>query len=394
LVCLKRMKQSKSPARNGGSELSSQDLLALVESIRLSLEQFFNDRSAVERAAKHGRAPNAPPIERGYVPIQSVLDTYPHLQTLCKDVRFLKAAILDSTTLKLSTDGNLVKKRSNDDIEKSNKSIVVRWTAASGNPTIEQITSVFDPYSVRVLLRSEKKLAHAVFEKYALQQKYLAASKGCVLMLNGAQVTIYPEIDYYKRARSRAKLNLLSSSNGNHADETLSDEEPSESCSKRVGPSPDSYELIPIPPVSRARTVYVPLDPVAAASISETQQAAAAASAASALVSASDVKECSVIDLFSAARAAPADSDIVITHEPQGNVVVIRLEKGRTYDFELHQHTEVITCLSGSFVLETAEKSYPVNTGCAIRVPVGVRHRWGAQSEAVVLTHFGKSPAK
>jgi len=131
-------------------------------------------------------------------------------------------------------------------------------------------------------------------------------------------------------------------------------------------------------PVARARTVYVPLDPLAAAAVAEAQAANA------------ESKCCTVIDYVSVTREAPCDSDVVVTHESQGPVVVLRLEKGRTYDFEVHQQTEISSCISGSFVLETAEKNYVVHPGSAIRVPAGVRHRWGAQSEAVVLTHFGK----
>lgn len=97
-----------------------------------------------------------------------------------------------------------------------------------------------------------------------------------------------------------------------------------------------------------------------------------------------------VLDLIALGRTLPVDTDHPLTKALAGEVLLIRLEPGRAYPTEVHHHaTETIVALSGSFVIEAAGQSYAIGQGRCCRIPPGLEHRWGTQSEAVVQVHFG-----
>jgi len=97
-----------------------------------------------------------------------------------------------------------------------------------------------------------------------------------------------------------------------------------------------------------------------------------------------------VLDLVTVGRSLPADTDHAITGNLKGKVLLIRLEPGRAYPTEIHQHaTETILALSGRFVIEADGHSYAVSQGQCCRIPPGLEHRWGSDSDAVVQVHFG-----
>lgn len=97
-----------------------------------------------------------------------------------------------------------------------------------------------------------------------------------------------------------------------------------------------------------------------------------------------------VLDLVELAQSVPVDTDHPITSNPVGEVLIIRLGPGYDYPEEVHAGaTETITALSGRFAIIADGKSYPVHQGQCCRIPPGLHHRWAAESEAIVLVHFG-----
>ena len=97
-----------------------------------------------------------------------------------------------------------------------------------------------------------------------------------------------------------------------------------------------------------------------------------------------------VLDLVALGQSVPPDTDRPITTDIKGDVLVIRLEPGRTYPPEKHDHaTETITALRGRFTIEAGGKSHAVAQGQCCRIPPGLEHRWASESDAVVLVHFG-----
>lgn len=97
-----------------------------------------------------------------------------------------------------------------------------------------------------------------------------------------------------------------------------------------------------------------------------------------------------ILDLIDLAKALPADTDRAITTNLEGDAVIIRLEAGLDYPMEVHDHaTETITALSGCFAILADGRSHAVRQGQCCRIPPGLAHRWAAESEAVVLVHFG-----
>jgi len=97
-----------------------------------------------------------------------------------------------------------------------------------------------------------------------------------------------------------------------------------------------------------------------------------------------------VIDLVALGRSLPVDTDHPISADLKGAVLVIRLEPGRAYPTEVHEHaTETILALAGRFVIEAGGQPYAVSQGQCCRIPPGLEHRWGPDSDAVVKVHFG-----
>jgi len=97
-----------------------------------------------------------------------------------------------------------------------------------------------------------------------------------------------------------------------------------------------------------------------------------------------------VLDLVALGRSLPVDTDHPISADLKGEVLLIRLEPGRAYPTEVHHHaTETILALSGRFVIQADGRSYAVSQGQCCRIPPGLEHRWGPDSDAVVQVHFG-----
>lgn len=97
-----------------------------------------------------------------------------------------------------------------------------------------------------------------------------------------------------------------------------------------------------------------------------------------------------VLDLVALGRSLPVDTDHPISTDLKGEVLLIRLEAGRAYPTEVHHHaTETIVALAGRFVIQAGGRSYAVSEGQCCRIPPGLEHRWGPDSDAVVRVHFG-----
>ncbi|HYE01534.1 MAG TPA: cupin domain-containing protein [Alphaproteobacteria bacterium] len=98
-----------------------------------------------------------------------------------------------------------------------------------------------------------------------------------------------------------------------------------------------------------------------------------------------------VLDLAALGQGLPVDTDHAITAKAAGPVLIIRLAPGE-YPTESHKgRIETITALTGRFSIEAAGGRWDVAQGQCCRIPPGLEHRWGADSEAVVLVHFAEA---
>ncbi|TYR78826.1 cupin domain-containing protein [Priestia megaterium] len=83
------------------------------------------------------------------------------------------------------------------------------------------------------------------------------------------------------------------------------------------------------------------------------------------------------------------DKDHVLKEFQKGSLLPINL-KEQEYKYEVHASVdEMIIAFQGDFVLETETESVTVSEGSMITVPKGVKHRFGYESNALILVAFG-----
>jgi len=85
--------------------------------------------------------------------------------------------------------------------------------------------------------------------------------------------------------------------------------------------------------------------------------------------------------------------DVPLGHVKNGNIVLINL-RPQEFNFEVHEVMERIVCISGKFTMEEFSETTPyrkvvINQGEMAKVPIGVDHRFGNDSDAVILTIIG-----
>jgi quercetin dioxygenase-like cupin family protein len=97
-------------------------------------------------------------------------------------------------------------------------------------------------------------------------------------------------------------------------------------------------------------------------------------------------KNLTLHELSNIGRSLEADKDQLISALTGGNMLLTHIPKG-VYAFEQHTNTEFIFCVDGHIVLETDQDDMALaNAGQLIEVSPGTRHRFGAQSDAVIVT--------
>lgn len=96
--------------------------------------------------------------------------------------------------------------------------------------------------------------------------------------------------------------------------------------------------------------------------------------------------------LASQGRKLEADTDHLIARTGAGGMLLIHVPPG-DYPYEVHGLAEFLICLTGHLMVETdTGESLRAEAGEMIEVSAGVSHRFGAASDAVILTYAQKSP--
>jgi quercetin dioxygenase-like cupin family protein len=86
-------------------------------------------------------------------------------------------------------------------------------------------------------------------------------------------------------------------------------------------------------------------------------------------------------------RSFPGDCDALITRFTSGSMLLIHVPPQEGYAYEVHAAPEYIICLNGTLKMESQHgQAVSVNAGDMIEVPVGLFHRFAADSDAVILT--------
>lgn len=92
-------------------------------------------------------------------------------------------------------------------------------------------------------------------------------------------------------------------------------------------------------------------------------------------------------NLIELGRSLAVDSDHTLRSYNRGHLLLINL-KPQEYHPETHSGAETIIALEGQFSLQTAEASLTVRAGESVTVPPNIEHRFGADSDAVILVLF------
>jgi len=96
-----------------------------------------------------------------------------------------------------------------------------------------------------------------------------------------------------------------------------------------------------------------------------------------------------ITDIIELGSALEVDKDHILKEFQKGSLLLINL-KPQEYAYEQHDNVdEMIIAFKGSFILETESKEVIIPEGSMITVPRGVKHRFGNESDALVLVAFG-----
>ncbi len=97
-----------------------------------------------------------------------------------------------------------------------------------------------------------------------------------------------------------------------------------------------------------------------------------------------------VTDLAVLGRSLAVDTDHLLTRLQDGAALLIHLAPPADYPYESHKVEERIVCIQGKLNLETeAGTCYALLAGQMALIPPGLRHRFAADSDGVILTLFG-----
>ncbi len=96
-----------------------------------------------------------------------------------------------------------------------------------------------------------------------------------------------------------------------------------------------------------------------------------------------------IVSLKKLGHSLEVDKDYVLKEINKGSFILINL-KEKEYPYEVHESAEeMIIAFQGSFVLETEVDSVIIPEGSMVTVPKGVKHRFGDESNALILVAFG-----
>lgn len=95
-----------------------------------------------------------------------------------------------------------------------------------------------------------------------------------------------------------------------------------------------------------------------------------------------------VIDLIQIAQAQAIDTDYSLGELKGANLIRLAPLPNGSYPKEVHVQLEFIVALKGAFSIKTADANYKVKQGQAIKIPANVEHRWGNDSDAIVMVMF------
>ena len=97
-----------------------------------------------------------------------------------------------------------------------------------------------------------------------------------------------------------------------------------------------------------------------------------------------------VINLYDLGNAQEVDKDFILKEFNKGSLLLINL-KEQEYPYEEHFDVEeMIIAFQGEFELETETTKITVPQGSMIKVPKGIRHRFGSGSNGLILVAFGE----
>ncbi len=81
-----------------------------------------------------------------------------------------------------------------------------------------------------------------------------------------------------------------------------------------------------------------------------------------------------------------ADTDHLLARTTAGALLLIHVPPGE-YAYEVHQRTEFIVCVDGTFMIESDNGARAkAEQGQMIEIPPGLRHRFAPESNAVIVT--------
>jgi quercetin dioxygenase-like cupin family protein len=97
------------------------------------------------------------------------------------------------------------------------------------------------------------------------------------------------------------------------------------------------------------------------------------------------------LDLLALGSSLPVDKDHTLREVNKGSLLLINLKPQESYPPETHTVPETIIALQGRFSLHTVDGAQEIPQGSAITVPPGVEHRFGGDSDALILVVFGEA---
>ena len=91
-------------------------------------------------------------------------------------------------------------------------------------------------------------------------------------------------------------------------------------------------------------------------------------------------------DLVRQGRGNVPDQDCLLASIGCSSLLLINIVPG-DYAFETHAHSEYLFCMDGELALEDESgRTACVSRGGMIEIPPGLRHRFSAQANAVIVT--------
>lgn len=91
-------------------------------------------------------------------------------------------------------------------------------------------------------------------------------------------------------------------------------------------------------------------------------------------------------------RSLPPDCDHLLAKIQPAQLLLINITPG-VYAYEHHPCSEYLLCMSGRLILETdTGLQASISQGQMIEIPPGLKHRFAAESDAVIVT-VAQTPA-